>query len=114
MENIDELAALREENKRLKSIVSALMTGYTTIGESAFSTGEVKFLQLGTNLFKNLNMGESLPPWGELVPLYAKYGVCDEDRNDVLELLSPDYLKGKLKVGESITKEYRNNEGVYG
>lgn len=114
MENFDELAALREENKRLKCIVGALMTGYTTIGESTFSTGEVKFLQLGTNLFKNLNMGESLPPWGELVPLYAKYGVCDEDRNDVLELLSPDYLKGKLKVGESITKEYRNNEGVYG
>lgn len=114
MENFDELVALREENKRLKNIVSALMTGYTTIGESTFSTGKVKFWQLGTDLFKNLNMADSLPAWCELVPLYAKYGVCDEDRDDVLELLSPNYLKGKLHVGESIVKEYRNNEGVYG
>ena len=87
MENFDELVALREENKRLKNIVSALMTGYTTIGESTFSTGKVKFWQLGTDLFKNLNMADSLPDWCELVPLYAKYGVCDEDRDDVVELL---------------------------
>ena len=114
MENYDELTALREENARLKKIVSALMTGYNTIGESSFSTGQVKFLQLGTNLFANLQMGESLPPWSKLVPVYAKYGVCEEDREEVLELLSPDYLKEKLSVGESIRKEYRNNDGVFG
>ncbi len=114
IKKVDELTALREENKRLKRIISALMTGYTTIGESSFSTGIVKFWQLGTNLFTNLNMGDSLPSWDELVSIYVKYGVCTEDRNVVLELLSPSYLKEKLNVGESIIKEYRNNDGIYG
>lgn len=114
MGDYNELTALQEENKRLKRILSALMAGYATIAESTFSNGEVKFWQLGTDLFANLNMGDKLPPWSELVPLYAKYGVCEEDRDDVLELLSPDYVKENLSVGESIKREYRNNEGVYG
>ncbi|MCR4831144.1 MAG: GGDEF domain-containing protein [Pseudobutyrivibrio sp.] len=114
MKNNDELTTLREENNRLKKILGALMAGYTTIGESSFSTGDVHFWHLGTNLFANLNMGDSFPAWSELVPLYAKYGVCDEDRAEVLELVSPKYLQENLSIGDSIVKEYRNNNGVYG
>ena len=34
MKNHDEIAALQDENKRLRKIISALMNGYTTIGEA--------------------------------------------------------------------------------
>ena len=114
MKNHDEIAALRDENKRLRKIISALMNGYTTIGEANFTTGKVTFWQLGTNLFNNLNIGDALPLWSDLVPLYVKYGVCAEDRDDVIEFLSQEYLRENLKVGERLKREFRNSADVYG
>ena len=41
-----EIEILREENKRLKTIVDALMFGYNTICEANLKTGVVSFFKL--------------------------------------------------------------------
>ena len=109
----DRILQLEEENGRLKEIVNTLMLGYDTVCEGNFRTGEVDFMRLGIPLFRELGL-EELPPWDEILPLYVRYGVYEEDRDEVAAFMNREYLLRHLEYGRSIMKEYRNQRGVYG
>ncbi|MBE6909640.1 MAG: GGDEF domain-containing protein [Ruminococcaceae bacterium] len=110
----DELEALKAENQRLKSIVSALMYGYSSICEANLRTQAVSFFQLGIFSLSSLGLSDHLPSWDELVTLYVRYGVFEEDRPVVHALLDRQYLAEHLQCGGGMVREYRNVHGVYG
>ncbi len=110
----EELEKLRKENHRLKRIINALMNGYTSICDANFRTLKVEFMQSGSPLIDQMLQSGKLPLWPELVAMYVQHGVFEEDRAEVQMLLDPQYLMVNLPYGSSITKEYRNNLGIYG
>ncbi len=109
-----ELDALREENQRLRRIISALMLGFTSLCEANIRTGEVKLVQSGSSVVSRMGLPDRLPMWDELAERYIERGVYSEDRSKVRRILSRDYLREHLHYGEGFTREYRNELGVYG
>ncbi len=109
-----EIEALQAEVGRLRRIISALMHGYTSICEANIRTGEVKFVQLCDSAFSRMGFSDISPMWEDLVERYVEYGVHADDRLKVRRILNRDYLREHLHYGEGITREYRNEKGVYG
>ena len=113
-DNANELDELREENLRLRRIISALMHGYTSIFEANIRTGEVKLMQLGNSAFSRMGLTDEPPRWNDLVERYVERGVYEDDQLRVRRILNRDYLREHLNCGEGVTREYRNELGVYG
>ncbi len=110
----DTLESLKAEIQSLKRIVGALMHGYATILEANFRTGQVTVLQTDGSAFSRLGVKDGLPPWDELAALYVEHGVYAEDRLKVRRILGKQYLQEHLLPDDTITREYRNDIGLYG
>ena len=93
MENRQELTGLQQENSRLKEIICMLMPGYFMICECSLNTGAV--ILLG--------------------PEDATFESAGLEDNQVLfdALVDRPYLRDNLRLGSSITREYRDNTGIY-
>ena len=109
-----EIEILREENKRLKTIVDALMFGYNTICEANLKTGVVSFFKLARDFMPAPGLGDKMPLYDDLVAAYIKYGIDEEDRDKARVMFDRKYLTEQLSVGECVTGEYRNEKGVFG
>lgn len=110
----NEIEALQAEVGRLRRIISALMHGYTSLCEANTRTGEVKLLQIGSTAFARLGILGEVPTWDALAERYVEHCVYADDRLKVRRLLNRDYLCEHLHYGEGITRECRNEMGVYG
>ncbi len=102
------------ENERLKQLVDTFMSGYVGLFLASFSTGEIEFIKFKDGLLEHFGVRGEVPEWEEFVLLYTTNGVYRDDQAMVTAFLGRDYLREHLECGHSITKEYRNDHGVWG
>ena len=102
------------ENDRLKWLVATFMSGYVGLFLANFRTGEIEFLKSKDGLLEHFGVRGEMPKWEEFVSLYISNGVNRDDQAMARAFLDRDFLREHLDCGQSITKEYRNDRGVWG
>jgi len=105
---------LTAEIERLKKIISALMYGYNSIFEADLETGKVSLLQTDSAFFSEAGLTGELPLWDDLINLYLKIGVYEEDADIVRHIVNREYIREHLEYGKGVAQEFRNNHGIYG
>lgn len=111
---LKELELLRNENARLKGIISALMPGYSSICEVDLVTEEVVFYLLSERMEKLFGMMDMLPRMSELAGSYVKLAVYKDDVRKLENALDPEVMTERLKRTNSYSEVFRNNNGAYG
>ena len=102
------------ENDRLKWLVATFMSGYVGLFLANFRTGKIEFLKSKDGLLEHFGVRGEMPKWEEFVSLYISNGVNQDDQAIARAFLDRDFLREHLDCGQSITKEYRNDRGVWG
>ncbi len=109
-----ELEQLKKENERLAQLVDTLMVGYVGLFTANLRTGKIVFQKVARNLLDHFGIPGEIPIWEDYVSLYMRNGVYPDDQPMVRNFLDRDFLREHLDCGQSITKEYRNDRGVWG
>ncbi len=109
-----EMEQLQKENERLTQLVDTLMVGYVGLFTANLRTGKIVFQKVARNLLDHFGIPGEIPIWEDYVSLYMRNGVYPDDQPMVRNFLDRDFLREHLDCGQSITKEYRNDRGVWG
>ena len=109
-----EMEQLQKENERLTQLVDTLMVGYVGLFTANLRTGKIVFQKVARNLLDHFGSPGEIPIWEDYVSLYMRNGVYPDDQPMVRNFLDRDFLREHLDCGQSITKEYRNDRGVWG
>jgi hypothetical protein len=109
-----EMEQLQKENERLTQLVDTLMVGYVGLFTANLRTGKIVFQKIARNLLDHFGIPGEIPIWEDYVSLYMRNGVYPDDQPMVRNFLDRDFLREHLDCGQSITKEYRNDRGVWG
>ena len=109
-----EMEQLQKENERLTQLVDTLMVGYVGLFTANLRTGKIVFQKVARNLLDHFGIPGEIPIWEDYVSLYIRNGVYPDDQPMVRNFLDRDFLREHLDCGQSITKEYRNDRGVWG
>ena len=111
---LEEQKRLLEEQQKLGVFIDSLLNEYTTVCSADFDTEEIKAFRMSKRIADAFGLGGTLPKYKELVAMYTQYAVHKDDRAEVFESMSEDYILSKIQIGESFTKVFRNNLGKYG
>jgi len=113
IQHMEEKEKLKEDNRKLKRIINALMNDYTTVMEVNFLTGDTEFFCLDDQIMSRFGLSDRSLSCDEMMALFFANGVFEEDREEVQSVFNPAYLLTHLRKGSSINRLYRNDRGIY-
>ena len=113
MTKLEQEKELLEQNRKQQNMINALMNGYASVVGVDFVTGKVEFFRISDRIKSSLSHMQEQAPFKSLVEKLLYTTVLEEDRDVIREMADESYIKEHLHVGESLSKIFHNELGLY-